>query len=362
MKKEKKVQGKSKKMKLAGAILAGAFAAFSIASFVIVKINFDNIFARTEVKKYSPYIRYEDVKEQYGREMLSFSSGKNKLQGYLYGMENTKGLVVISHGLGGGAEDYFSEACCFVDNGYQVFGYDNTGCYNSEGENCAGLPQSVSDLDAALDFIEGEPRFDGIPVLLYGHSWGGYAVTAIFNYDHDIAASVSVAGFNKPMEMIMEWGKGMMGGLSYVEYPYIYLYQRLLFGENIDVTAVDGINKTDTPILLIHGDGDTVIDCNGAGTVAYKNAITNPNVQYKICKNKEQNGHNTLAAALDAIHYGKEMDAEHNKLYEQYDGKIPEEKEAEFYGNIDKQRASELDEAFVEDVLEFYEAAVRENS
>lgn len=144
------------------------FVLFSIVSFVIVKMNFDKIFSRTEMSEYSAYLRYEDVEEEYDRELLSFTSGENQLQGYLYGADNTKGLVVISHGLGGGAESYMTETVYFVDHGYQVFGYDNTGCYKSEGENCIGLSQSVIDLDAALTFIESEARFDDLPILLYG--------------------------------------------------------------------------------------------------------------------------------------------------------------------------------------------------
>ena len=139
-------------------IIAAVFVVFSIASFVIVKINFDDIFGRTTMtpSEYTGYLRYEDVKDEYDRELLSFESGENTLQGYLYGTDNDKGLVIVCHGLGGGAESYLTETLYFVDSGYQVFAYDNTGCYESEGKNCVGLVQSVIDLDAALTFIEGE--------------------------------------------------------------------------------------------------------------------------------------------------------------------------------------------------------------
>ncbi|MCM1054417.1 MAG: lysophospholipase [Bacteroides sp.] len=153
---------------------------------MFVKANFDDVFSRTVLTDLTVYLRYSDVEDEYSRELLSFRSGENILQGYLYGAENTKGVVVICHGLGGGAEDYLAETLYFVDNGYRVFSYDNTGCYRSEGSNCIGLPQSVIDLDAALTYIEQEPRFNGLPLLLYGHSWGGYAVAAIFGYDHNI--------------------------------------------------------------------------------------------------------------------------------------------------------------------------------
>ena len=334
------------------------FILFSVISFVFIKVNFDAIFGRTELSAYTSFLRYKDVEEQYDRELLTFMSGNNQLQGYLYGADNTKGLVVLSHGMGGGAEGYMAETLCFIEHGYQVFSFDNTGCCRSEGKNCVGLSQSVIDLDAALSYIEGEDRFEGLPIFLYGHSWGGYAVTAIFNYDHDIAASVSAAGFNKPMEMILEWTKDMMGGFAYVEYPYIYLYQRILFGQNANMAALDGINRTDTPILIIHGSQDTVVGYTGAGIIAYSDTITNPHVQYKTCDAEKQNGHNNLFMSLDAITYFNETDQEYERLYEQYGGNIPEKAEAEFYDSIDKYQTSELDPGFIQDVLRFYERAI----
>ena len=347
-----------KGLKKALIAIIAVFAVFSTASFIFVKVNFDNMFARTEMSEYSSYLRYEDVKDRYDRELISFESGENKLQGYLYGAENTKGLVVISHGMGGGAEGYMAETLYFVDQGYQVFGYDNTGCYESEGEDCIGLPQSVIDLDAALSYIESKERFDGLPILLYGHSWGGYAVTAVFNYDHDIAASVSVAGFNDPMTMITEWAKNMMGGFAYVEYPYIYIYQKIIFGQDLSVSAVEGINNTDVPILIIHGSEDTTVNFDGAATIAYKDEILNPNVEYKVCSNDRQNDHIMLFVTLDAIDYYDEVNERYDELYDRYDGEIPEDIEADFYAGIDKQRMSQLDEAFMADVLDFYEEAI----
>ncbi len=331
---------------------------FIIASVIIVKVNFDNIFCRTAPSEYSVYLCYEDVKDEYERELMTFMSGENKLQGYLYGADNTKGLVVVAHGLGGGAESYLTETLYFVDHGYQVFAYDNTGCHESEGEDCIGLVQSAIDLDAALTFIEGEARFEGLPVFLYGHSWGGYAVTAVFNYEHDVAASVSVSGFNDPMTMIMEWGRNMMGSIINLEYPFIYIYQRTIFGGKIGMTAVDGINNTDTPILIIHGTEDETIDFNGAATIAYKDEITNPNVQYKICDKEKQNDHNHLFTAVEAIEYYDEQNETYKKLYEQYDGEIPDDVKAEFYAQVDKDKINIMDEEFMQDVLDFYEEAI----
>lgn len=351
--------GKKKILKIILLTLVIVIAVFSAASFIIVKVNFDDVFGRTVLTDLTATLHYKDVEKDYPREMLSFMSGENKLQGYLYGSGNTKGLVVISHGQGGGAENYTAETVRFVDEGYQVFGFDNTGCYNSEGDNCIGLVQSVIDLDAALTYIEQEPRFKELPILLYGHSWGGYAVTAIFNCDHNITASASVAGFNDPMQMIIEWARGMMGGFAYVEYPYIWLYNKTLFGGNLETTAVSGINNTDIPILLLHGTEDKTIGINESAIMAYRNDITNPNVQYKICDKPKQNGHSSLFHSAEGLEYIDKLNEEYSALYDQYDGNIPEEIRREFYNSHDKFKCSELDEDFIESVLDFYENAIR---
>lgn len=339
-----------------------AFLLFSVVSYVFVKANFDDVFSRTVLTDYTYELHYSDIESEYKRELMSFKSGENTLQGYLYGAENTKGLVVICHGLGGGAENYTAETIFFVDNGFQVFGYDNTGCYGSEGDNCIGLPQSVWDLDSALTFIENEPRFSGLPILLYGHSWGGYAVTAIFNFDHDITASVSVAGFNKPFQMIIEWARGMIGGFVEVERPYIWIYQKIIFGDKLDMTAVNGLNRVDTPVLIIHGSEDNTVGFHESGIINYRDEITNPNVQYKICDKDKQNGHSSLFASLNAMEYYEELDEKYSELEEEFGEDIPDEKLDEFYSQIDKRRSGELDGEFMQDVLEFYEGVLNESA
>ena len=56
--------------------------------------------------------------------------------------------------------------------------------------------------------------------------------------------------------MIMEWGKGMIGPLIYLEQPFIWLNQKLTFGDTFGLTAVDAINSTDAPVLILHGNED----------------------------------------------------------------------------------------------------------
>ena len=353
-----KVKDKKKVIKIILISLVSFLLVFSIISMVVIKIIYDERFSRSDKPEYSGHIRFSDL-EGYDRTLVHFESGKNTLTGYIYGETNNKGLVVIAHGLGGGAENYLADTIYFVDQGWRVFTYDCTGSHESEGKGTKGLPQSAIDLDAALTFIEGNDTFHNLPVMLYGHSWGGYAVTAVLNYNHDIAAVTSIAGFNSPMELLDEQAKSMMGFFAYIEYPYEWAYQTLLFGSKARVTAVDGINNTKTPVMIIHGDADDTISYRGAGIIAHKDEITNPNVIYKTCSTENHNGHNNLFVSEAASKYIDEANVEYEKIYDSYDGDIPDNIKAEYYEGINKFKTSELDADFMGEINSFFEGNLK---
>ena len=288
-----------------------------ILVFFTVKKKIDKTFRRIERPERSDYLQFKDVKDEYSPELIKFSSGENRLQGYLLGEENTKGLVVVVHGLGGGAEGYLADILYFVTQGYQVFAYDNTGYHMSEGKNSVGLPQAVEDLHAALNFVEGEMRFENLPVYLFGHSWGGYSVGAVLNFAHKVKAVVSVSGFSNPNKMIFEWAKRLMGVFAYVMAPFVYLHQRVLFGKKLDITAVDGINKADIPILLVHGNADKTVRIDGSAIISCKEEITNSKVQYLLWEKENQNGH------MDILYDAKD-NAGRSKVNEELMRKIVE--------------------------------------
>ena len=350
---------KRKALKITGIVLLAVLVIFSVVSLIVVQILFDDTFSRTRPREQglTAYLLYWDVEDRYEREEVSFLSGENRLYGHLYGAGNPEGLVVISHGLGGGEESYLAQALYFADRGYQVLCYSNTGCWDSEGKNCVGLSQSVLDLDAALTWVEGESRFDGVPVFLFGHSWGGYAVAAIFHFDHEVTASASVAGFNKAMPMIMEWGEGMIGPLVYAEYPFIWLNQKLTFGDIFELTAADALNSTDTPVLILHGNQDTTVRFDTVSIISQKEHITNPNVRYVVCGQPPQNDHNKLFQSVESIAYEENLNEVYGELYDRYDGEIPEAEQREFYAAADKFLTVEPDEAFMETVVSFYREA-----
>ncbi len=345
---------KRKKVRIIVLSLVVFIILFSIISMIFTKNIYDDQFQRNDKPEYSGYLRYSDV-EEYDSTIVEFDSGENTLKGYLYGAENKKGLVVIAHGLGGGAERYLPEALYFVDKGWSAFAYDCTGSYDSEGESTVGLAQSVIDLDAALTYINSNNSISDFPIMLYGHSWGGYAVTAILNYNYNITAVTSIAGFNSPIDMLMEQAKRMSVVLGYIEYPFGWAYQTLLFGKTARLTAVDGINSSNTPVMIIHGDGDEEILYDGASIIACKDEITNPNVVYKTCSTENHNGHNSLFVSEAASVYNSAKNVEYKAIYDSYDGNIPNDVKAEYYEGVDKYQSSERDISFLNEINQFFE-------
>ena len=348
-------------IKIIGCSIVGCILLFSIISMVITIVVYSRQFPRYERHdmSVSAGLRYEDLREQYPRRLVSFKSGTNRLQGYVYGMNQAKGLVVVVHGLGGGADSYLSQITYFVDQGWRVFAYDATGSFDSEGHSTKGFPQALIDLDAALMYIESQEDFATLPILLFGHSWGGYAVANILHYDYNIAGIVSISGTNSPMEIIIEQGRSMMGSFIYTQYPYLWLYQRLLFGKTASLKASDAILQSDVPVLIIHGTNDESVAYDGSSIISHFVKRPVDNVITLSISDEGRNGHNNLFRSHSAIDYIDNINVEYGKLYQKYDQNIPYNIKQEFYSKIDRALAQDVNKDMMDKIHLFFIDAIK---
>jgi dienelactone hydrolase len=272
-------------------LLCIVFIGCTIVALKIYSSSFGRVEEFPE-NEFFPYHRYKEIDQfKYPREEVHFNSRGNKLQGFIYGKENNNGLVVISEGLGGTADDYLPMIMYFVDKGWRVFAFNNTGVSGSEGESIRGLSQSVIDLDAALTYIENSDKFNGLSVMLAGHSWGGHAVCTVLNYNHRVNAVVSFAGYNKGSDMIKEQGVSMVGGLFYILTPQMWALEKRLFGNTANLTAVGGINKSGIPVMIVQCSDDNVITPSTTSIYAHRKEITNPHVEIIYRDGEDATGH-----------------------------------------------------------------------
>lgn len=332
-------------------------AALFTAATVITAVNMDENFDRADYPdtRLTLDYYYDHYEADYPRTEVSFKSGDNTLRGFIYGMENNKALLVFAHGIGDVHESYMNELLWFVDRGWRVFTYDATGSGYSEGDGTRGLPQSALDLNEALNFAESDERLSELPVYLMGHSWGGYAVTAVLNFDHDIKGVASVAGYAEPVQMIYEFSRGVVGDFRPLIYPSICLYNWLRFGKYAELSAVDGINKADIPVLIFHGTNDQTIDYNESAIINHRDEIMNPNAEYITLEGITHSG---MFYTPEAREYNSEFSKQRRELYKKYAGNVPEEELVKLYESADRDLMNIPNEELLSKIESFFESAM----
>lgn len=242
-------------------------------------------------ERYDGHGPYNSWIAGYPREEIRFYSGKNRLQGFIYGAGNNKGLVVISPGIYSYADEYDRIIRYLVDKGWRIFSYNCTGVDGSEGDSMRGLSQGVVDLDAALTYIENTGAFNDLPVMLAGFSWGGYSVCAVLNYTHGVKAVVSFAGFNSTQEVMENQAVAEVGGIYHLMSPQLWAMEKQLFGDIAKLTAVDGINKSLIPVMIVLCSDDDVIPVNTISIYAHRQSIVNPHVEIVYLDGENAFGH-----------------------------------------------------------------------
>lgn len=282
------------------------------------------------------------------------SNNGQLLAGYKYSKENQqiKGVVVIAHGLGsGGQNTYMDTADYFASNGYLVFAYDATGNDKSEGDSLGGLPQGVIDLDYALRYVSETEEYKDLPVVLYGHSWGGYSVGNVLGFHPDVSAAVIVAGFNRSGDLFEHYGETVIGAGIQLFMPYVSIYERLKFGKYAACSAVDGFGESEAGIMVLHSKDDTEVPPEYGYDVFYNKYGGDSRfcfIEY------EDRGHSYICYSEAARIYREELYEDYGDYVEENGGEYNNEIKAEFMkGRLDKSKCYEFDYDLMQRILEF---------
>ena len=310
-------------------------------------------FKRLDFTKDSGLIAYEDISNKYPRTEYQFKSGCHTLNGYLYGDNKGSDLVVYVHGLCPGHQGYLSEVIALVDLGYAVFTYDFTGTGASSGKSFKGLDQQLFDIKKAMRFLKNQNYFGYQNIYLDGHSMGGYAVGAYYN--PDVKASVSISGFNDPIEELMYYfSKGKSKLFIFLAKYMINLKYFIDRGFGYCVKAHKRLHTTKTKTLVIHGSRDEVVPfdisiCNKKGQ------INNDLVDYYIMEEELHSSHNSVIASTECVLYQKEI----SKIYDEQIklGKTPKEARQIAFTNLDVFKYNQANLDLMDRIDKFYKKA-----
>ncbi len=343
-----------KRIAIAIAVVAVLFFG---ASFAIDKISLDDTFKRAE-RDYPRLMPTEEFAKDYDSTPVEFQFQDATLRGYVYKAANPKGFVVFRHGITSEHADYLALICALVDRGWTVFAYDAIGCGISDGNYVKGMAQSPLDVGAAVDYVRESGLVGDLPLILWGHSWGGYGVAAALDIVSNADACITMSGYNSPVGVLMEFVGRKMGPVGITQYPTMWLNNWLTFGADGDRTALAGINKADVPVLIVHGTDDKVVEYDGSSIIAQRNRITNPNVEYLAMDEAGRNGHNSYFYATEANEYLNDIAAQFEELEKQYPNGVPEEVVERFMKDFDAERANVADPDLMNAINTFLNKAI----
>ena len=220
---------------------------------------------------------------------VTFDSGKKRLTGIILNEAGTRGLIVIAHGMGTGILYHLPEMRHFADEGYKVFAFEYSGYGESTG-HFYGFPQAVSDLKSAIEFMD-----DGdLPVILLGHSMGGYAVCTVGQcLSRPVGAIVAYAPFYSSGEAIAEMTRGMPK-FGWLLRLLVMPVQKVLFGRGHKYNGVDGLRSAKAPTLILQGSRDEEVSCTGCSMYAHRAETADTDVTFQLIESSDSSGHMTV--------------------------------------------------------------------
>lgn len=324
-------------------------AVFCVGSYALDRHLLGETYARFVPEGPSLMLTDEDVAADYPHEDVSFELDGATLRGCVYGAGNTRGLVIMRHGINSQHQDYLAIATALVDRGWKVFAYDAIGCGESDGDSVLGLPQSPLDVRAAVRFACDSGMADGMKVMLIGHSWGGYGVAGALDFPDvrdRVAACVAMSGFDTPTEIIMDWAESSMGPVAVTQRPFVELIGRLDFGADASRSAARAIRESGMPTMVIHGAEDRVVTYGGTSIMSKLQADPPEGVVLVTKTDAGRNGHNDYFYSPESQSY---LDECADRL----------EADPEFdIGSVDKSRANTADPVLIDEIDGFFANAL----
>ena len=286
-----------------------------------------------------------------------FESDGETLAGYEYSGEcdSVNGVVVMAHGLGDSGQNMFMPFIdYFTDSGYLVFTYDAHGRGESGIGSAKGLPQGIIDLDNALKHVKSLDAYRGLPIVLFGHSWGGYSVGNVLAFHPDVKAAVIISGFNESEDMLSYQGERFGGPTMGFALLYLDAYEKLKFGgEYTDLTAVEAMRGSDAGIMVIHGGQDDIVPAEYGYDKIYEAFKDDARFEFVFYEDRD---HEYIFCSDASGTYRDRLDAEYESYIAESGKKDNgESKTAFMMDNFDKKQGYAPDIELMADIVAMYD-------
>lgn len=284
-----------------------------------------------------PYYNASDFKGL-NEEVFCFTNSKGvELKYFYYYYDNYQDdkIVLFLHGLAPGHAAYFAEIDALARRGYKVLTLDYTGCGDSKGKVLGSLNTPTKDVNELLDYLKIDK-----PIVLVGHSLGGYTSLNTISLREEIKKAVIISGFLT----IKSIGEALIKNNFFVK--RILAYENKLYPEYKELNNIDYLNKTTDDIFFIQSEDD--------GMVPYRIAleaveqIDNPHIKKLKMSGRKHNPNYTDAA----VQYMNEVFGTYYSLIKQKKIKTDAEK-IEYFKDVSLAKLVEQDEELFDQITQF---------
>lgn len=334
-------------------VLLALFILYLISGLVVLSIINHRLFgSRTEDPEEPCYLTFDDYKDVLDRKNFETYYYVRSIKGYIYQekfRDEFKGFVILSHGMFGTHVQYLMDIALLCSNGYKVLAFDNFGCGLSEGNETGSLAQGTYVLENVIEAVKAEKINDGLPVFLYGHSWGGFsALTAMRNYPQLKGVIARSAPYSQ-----IKAGKCMIRNLAKKVYcvygPFISMLSFFMLSHRTRISVQRGVRKNKkTPVLILQSKNDPMVPYEVSAASFF---LKHPkeNVTVKVL---DHGLHNTLIeeasfkAYLEAVNQYREIE------------KIPDREQRDrelrdFTDSLNKKKMYRYDENTAKEIIDF---------
>lgn len=306
---------------------------------IISKQYIKNLVGRYDKEVGVPYNKCSDFEGLHQEEYMFTNSKGIEIHYFYYYYDRYKDdkVILFCPGIGPGHTAYFAEINCLAKRGYKVLTLDYTGCGESKGEILGSLNMPTVDVVDLLDYLKLDK-----PVVLMGHSLGGYTSLNVLHLRDDIDTAVIISGFLSVPSMIKRWIPSKFLNTRVLK------YEHKIVPQYFDINNIDYLKTTRNKLFFIQSEDDQMVPYDISLKVVEE--IDNPSIQTLRMNGRKHNPNYTE----DAVNYMNDVFGKYQTLIKNKSIKTDEDK-INYFKNVSLRRLTQQDENLFDEIMKFIE-------
>lgn len=228
-----------------------------------------------------------DVQEcsTWEKEAFVCYNGQTAICGEYYPVERAVGCAVLSHGFAQNRYIMIPQQKLFRELGFHTVLFDQRGFGESSERYCTFSIKEASDVACVAEWARKKSGLDGKIVVL-GVSMGAAAAMKALDYTEHINYLIEDCGF-ADLETVMDTLYASMNeGETNIYAAGVFKQKAAELGLDTKKNQpIDAIGKTEIPVCIFHGTGDTTIDAEHARRLY--GVCRNPDSRLELFEGKE---------------------------------------------------------------------------